>query len=106
MLGQRFVRDPSRKRERDPRIAAPDGIRPLLAALFCADMSSIGVVIVTWDSRATIDRCLESCAGLSVTVADNASTDDTLERVARPPPVFPTVNSENLGFSPPAQPRT
>jgi N-acetylglucosaminyl-diphospho-decaprenol L-rhamnosyltransferase len=62
-------------------------------------MSSIGVVIVTWNSGATIDRCLESCAGLSVTVVDNASSDDTVERVRRHADVYLIVNSENLGFA-------
>src|SRR5258707_4252647 len=62
-------------------------------------MSSIGVVIVTWNSGATIDRCLESCAGLSVTVVDNASSDDTVERVRRHADVYLIVNSENVGFA-------
>lgn len=62
-------------------------------------MSSIGVVIVTWNSASTIDCCLESCAGLSVTVVDNASTDDTAERVRGHAGVYLIVNSQNAGFA-------
>src|SRR5260370_38129584 len=62
-------------------------------------MSCVGVVVVPWDSGASIDRGIESCAGLSVTVGDNASTDDTVERVRRHPDVYLMVNSENLGFA-------
>jgi N-acetylglucosaminyl-diphospho-decaprenol L-rhamnosyltransferase len=62
-------------------------------------MNSIGVVIVTWNSGATIDRCLESCAGHSITVVDNASTDDTVERVRRHAEVYLIANSGNRGFA-------
>jgi N-acetylglucosaminyl-diphospho-decaprenol L-rhamnosyltransferase len=62
-------------------------------------MTSIGVVIVTWNSGATIDRCLESCAGHSITVVDNASTDDTVDRVRRHADVYLIANAENRGFA-------
>jgi len=62
-------------------------------------MNSIGVVIVTWNSGAAIDRAIASCAGLSVTVVDNASTDDTVERVRRHQDVYLIANSENRGFA-------
>ncbi len=62
-------------------------------------MRTIGVVIVTWNSGATIDRCLDSCSGLTVTVVDNASRDDTVERVRRRPDIYLIANSENRGFA-------
>jgi N-acetylglucosaminyl-diphospho-decaprenol L-rhamnosyltransferase len=62
-------------------------------------MNSIGVVIVTWNSGATIDRCLESCVGHAITVVDNASTDDTALRVRRHADVYLIANPENRGFA-------
>lgn len=62
-------------------------------------MTPPSAVIVTWNSGATIDRCLESCSGLSVTVVDNASTDDTVQRVLRHPGVDLIQNHENRGFA-------
>jgi N-acetylglucosaminyl-diphospho-decaprenol L-rhamnosyltransferase len=62
-------------------------------------MSSIGAVIVTWNSGATIDRCLDSCAGLAITVVDNASTDDTVDRVRHRTDVYLIANAENRGFA-------
>lgn len=62
-------------------------------------MSSIEVVIVTWNSGETIENCLDSCRGLPVTVVDNASRDDTLERVRRYPDVYLISNGENRGFA-------
>lgn len=61
-------------------------------------MSTIGAVIVTWNSGETIDRCIESCRGLEVTVIDNASTDDTAQRVRRHPEVYFISNLDNRGF--------
>jgi len=66
-------------------------------------MSTIEVVIVTWNSGETIDRCLESCKNRRVTgritVVDNASRDDTLERVRGHGDVYLVANSENRGFA-------
>jgi GT2 family glycosyltransferase len=66
-------------------------------------MSAIDVVIVTWNSGETIDRCLQSCAespsDLRVTVVDNASSDDTTERVQAHTDVYLIANSENRGFA-------
>jgi GT2 family glycosyltransferase len=62
-------------------------------------MSGIGVVIVTWNSAEHIERCLESCSRLSVTVVDNASTDDTVARVRRYTDVLLIENDENRGFA-------
>lgn len=62
-------------------------------------MSTIGAVIVTWNSGETIGRCIESCSGLEVTVIDNASSDDTAERVRRHREVYFIANRENRGFA-------
>ncbi len=62
-------------------------------------MSTIAAVIVTWNSGETIDRCIASCSGLEVTVIDNASSDDTLERVRRHPEVYFISNLDNRGFA-------
>jgi GT2 family glycosyltransferase len=62
-------------------------------------MTSITAVIVTWNSGSTIDRCLDSCVGLDVTVVDNASIDDTVERVRRRKDVYLIANSTNRGFA-------
>ncbi len=62
-------------------------------------MNDIEAVIVTWNSAATIERCLASCAGLAVTVVDNASIDDTVSRVRRHPHVYLIENAVNRGFA-------
>ena len=62
-------------------------------------MSALEVVIVTWNSGDTIDRCLDSCKDLAVTVVDNASSDDTVERVRRHGHVYLIANRENRGFA-------
>ena len=62
-------------------------------------MSTIGAVIVTWNSGETIGPCIESCSGLEVTVIDNASSDDTAQRVRRHPEVYFISNVENRGFA-------
>ena len=62
-------------------------------------MSTIGAVIITWNSGETIDRCIESCSGLDVTVIDNASSDDTAQRVRSHPEVYFISNLENRGFA-------
>lgn len=62
-------------------------------------MSNIGVVIVTWNSVETIERCLASCGGLPVIVVDNASQDGTAQRVRRHPNVYLIANTENRGFA-------
>lgn len=63
-------------------------------------MREAGVVIVTWNSSATIAACLDSIpAGVPVAVVDNASDDDTLSvaRSARPDALL-LPQAENLGF--------
>ncbi len=66
----------------------------------------LSVIIVTYNSRADISRCLQSlhqhCRGvvLEIVVCDNASVDGTAELVAAS---FPTVrllrHAENIGFA-------
>lgn len=65
----------------------------------------VGVVIVTWNSEATIGQCLDSLmrqsqVELSVVVVDNASHDETLNVVGASP-LKPRLiaNSENVGFA-------
>ncbi len=62
-------------------------------------MNNIEAIVVTWNSAAVIERCLDSCAGIPVTVVDNASTDDTVERVRRHAHVYLIENSANRGFA-------
>lgn len=62
------------------------------------------VVIVTYNSAGVIDECLSFLASaspgdLDVVVIDNASTDDTLERLARWDQVHVVRNTENVGFA-------
>ncbi|HEY9144287.1 MAG TPA: glycosyltransferase family 2 protein [Arenimonas sp.] len=67
----------------------------------------IGVVVVTYASAATIERCLSALLAarhvMRVMVVDNASTDDTcviVERLARRDPRIGLVrNPDNRGFA-------
>lgn len=63
----------------------------------------VGVVIVTWHNKATIDECLTSVLAqrgveLDVVVVDNASGDETAAVAARPG-VRVVVNDDNTGFA-------
>jgi N-acetylglucosaminyl-diphospho-decaprenol L-rhamnosyltransferase len=69
-------------------------------------MTSTGVVVVTYNSADTIDRCLDACGNLPVVVVDNASEDKTCELVrrrasgtARGNSVRLIANRENRGFA-------
>jgi len=62
-------------------------------------MNDIQAIIVTWNSGETIARCLDSCRDLTVTVVDNASSDDTVEIARRYPNVYLISNRENRGFA-------
>ncbi len=69
-------------------------------------MPELAILIVTWNSQATIRECLNSinknCQGLSceVLVWDNASTDQTVEIIKREFPEIKLFGSpENLGFA-------
>ena len=69
--------------------------------------SAAGVVVVSYANATTIDRCLDHLLAASdiarVVVVDNASPDDTAERVAtraaREPRLNLVRNAENRGFS-------
>jgi len=62
-------------------------------------MSQAGVVVVTYNSAGVIERCLDSCANLTVIVVDNASHDGTAALVAKRPSVKLIANSTNRGFA-------
>lgn len=62
-------------------------------------MSRTGVVVVSYNSGDVIGECLNSCAGLPVVVVDNASTDDTCEKVRGRSGVTLIANAENRGFA-------
>lgn len=68
-------------------------------------MSELTVVVVSFNSAATIEACLDSVrrhgpSGTKVVVVDNASRDDTLARVRRRfPEVEVLANAENRGFA-------
>jgi GT2 family glycosyltransferase len=63
-------------------------------------MNDIGIVIVTFNSAASIESCLESAlrTGAEVVLVDNASRDETLVKAARLP-VRIITNSSNRGFA-------
>lgn len=71
-------------------------------------MSTVDVVIVNWNSREHLRRCLESVASSSqnafkfgrVVVVDNASTDSSMEGLSFPGIPLTTIqNSDNRGFA-------
>ncbi len=67
-------------------------------------MLRCSVIIVTYNSGATIGACLEALAGeeCEVVVVDNASQDETVQRVedfVAWHPVHLVANSENIGFA-------
>jgi GT2 family glycosyltransferase len=62
-------------------------------------MAGTGVVIVTYNSAAMIERCLESCRELPVVVVDNASTDATCQLVRQHNAVVLVANPQNYGFA-------
>ena len=70
-----------------------------------ADPPSVQAVVVSYESRDSLPRCLESLAGcvevpLEVTVVDNASSDGSAVLVRESHPRTQLlVNEENLGFA-------
>jgi len=69
-------------------------------------MGKVSVIIVTWNSALTIQKCLNSILGLKnkwdedIFVVDNASSDGTVELVAKEfPQIMIFCNKKNLGFS-------
>src|SRR5438876_2737418 len=61
-------------------------------------MSDVSGIVVTLNSAAWIERCLESLRGTEVIVVDHGSTDDTLELVRERFPETCILQQENLGF--------
>jgi GT2 family glycosyltransferase len=63
-------------------------------------MSQVSVLIVTWNSEATITSCLASIPpDAEVVLVDNASTDGTVAEVRRAFPAVTVLESpSNLGF--------
>lgn len=62
----------------------------------------LSVVIVTWNSAADIDTCIDSLNYLrdfEVIVVDNASGDDTLARLAAHHHLRVLANGSNVGYS-------
>lgn len=56
------------------------------------------VVVVTWNSRETIERCLESVAGYETVVVDNGSSDGTVALVQSRFPHVRLIEQENRGM--------
>jgi N-acetylglucosaminyl-diphospho-decaprenol L-rhamnosyltransferase len=66
--------------------------------------SPVGVVIVSWNVSALLDRCLASLAAsdqpLRIVVVDNASSDDTVAMLRRRHPRAAVIaNADNRGFT-------
>ncbi|MGH2798630.1 MAG: glycosyltransferase family 2 protein [Thermoleophilaceae bacterium] len=65
-------------------------------------MAQVDVVVVSYNSRDELARCVEPLAGVeavSVVVVDNASSDGSLEAVAGLPGVATIALEHNLGFA-------
>jgi GT2 family glycosyltransferase len=66
------------------------------------DEQPVAVVIVAWNSASTIEKCLHAALRerpAEVVVVDNASTDDTVARVAAFADVDLICEEENTGFA-------
>jgi len=70
-----------------------------LETVLCFDLSSTGIVVVTYNSAAVIEKCLDSCGALPVVVVDNASQDNTPELAGSRATVKLITNRSNLGFA-------
>ena len=58
----------------------------------------VSVVVVTWNSLPTLERCLGSVAGHETIVVDNGSSDGTPEFVAQRFPEVRLIEQENRGM--------
>ncbi|HWH55440.1 MAG TPA: glycosyltransferase family 2 protein [Gaiellaceae bacterium] len=61
-------------------------------------MPDVSVVVVTYNSRDWIERCLESVRGNETIVVDNGSADGTVELVREKFPEARVVEQENVGM--------
>jgi GT2 family glycosyltransferase len=61
-------------------------------------MDDVSVVVVTFDSRQWIERCLESVRGHETIVVDHGSTDGTVELVRERFPDARVVEQQNRGM--------
>ena len=71
-----------------------------------ANKVNLAIVIVTWNSKREISKCLNSIkrypssVKYSIWIVDNASTDGTVELLERTYPGVSLIkNSDNEGFS-------
>ncbi|MBI2837732.1 MAG: putative sugar O-methyltransferase [Acidobacteria bacterium] len=75
------------------------------AVLPSSDNPLVYVVVLSWNRSATTLKCLESATrsrypNARVVAVDNASTDDTVERIREAFPDIPlVVNTANLGYA-------
>jgi glycosyltransferase involved in cell wall biosynthesis len=58
----------------------------------------VSVVVVTWNARTHVERCLESVRGRDVIVVDNGSTDGTVALVRERFPEVRVVEQANVGM--------
>lgn len=58
----------------------------------------VSVVVVTWNAREHVERCLDSVRGRDVVVVDNGSTDGTVELVRERFPEARVVEQGNVGM--------
>jgi N-acetylglucosaminyl-diphospho-decaprenol L-rhamnosyltransferase len=61
-------------------------------------MADVSVVVVTYNSRPELERCLESVSGYDVVVVDHGSTDGSVELVRERFPHVRLIEQENRGF--------
>lgn len=62
------------------------------------EQPDVSVVVVTWNARDHIERCLESVRGRDVIVVDNGSTDGTVDLVRERFPDLRLIEQENVGM--------
>ncbi|NTV63542.1 MAG: glycosyltransferase [Oscillochloris sp.] len=92
----------------EPAVSAPRTLSQGFAAAQVQPQDafdpSVTVALITYNSAAYIDRCLETLeaalpTGAAVLVIDNASSDDTVERVRRHPACRLVELRQNIGHS-------
>jgi GT2 family glycosyltransferase len=62
------------------------------------EQPDVSVVVVSWNARDHIERCLESVRGRDVIVVDNGSTDGTVELVRERFPDVRLIEQGNVGM--------